>query len=62
MSFGPLHLDLFASLWGPLDPFEFVVAASVRGLLVFLCIACGCSCQAPYEVLNTKAGTVESLN
>lgn len=27
---------------------------AVLGLLVFLCIACGCSCQAPYEVLNTK--------
>ncbi|CAL1171635.1 unnamed protein product [Cladocopium goreaui] len=32
---------------------------SDAGLLVFLCIACGCSCQAPYEVLNTKAGTVD---
>ena len=25
-----------------------------RGMLMFLCIVSGCSCQAPYEVLNTK--------
>jgi len=26
----------------------------VLGCLIFVCIACGCSCQAPYEVLNTQ--------